>query len=231
MNPLRKETFLICHWSALTDRKRYLEEQFDKINIKPVFIENFDRRVVSDEELSKYFNSANQEAYKSRAQLIGFPGKTIDMTKGVVCNFLNHVSAYQYIVDNNLERAFIFEDDCIFVDSFSSIMDEFLSLIPDATDMAFLGDTECVQPHTEHPKFLKECRDRLYELSDPKTCDAYMVTIKAARLLIEDLKYFNTPIDVEITHTMKKFKLKVMHLMPPTPIIQGSHHGQYASFR
>ena len=115
---------LIINLEKDIDRYYKLEKKCKKLDYVPHRID-----AVYGKELS------NQE----------FKDKTTEFcnnfcTPGMVGCWLSHLKCYQYIVDNNLDRALILEDDAVFVEDYQEKMREIEPTFPDDYDMIFLGN-------------------------------------------------------------------------------------------
>jgi GR25 family glycosyltransferase involved in LPS biosynthesis len=60
-------------------------------------------------------------------------------TKGELGCFLSHLSLWKRMIDEDIEKAFIFEDDCIFSLNFSSILPQVLEELPKDFGICWLG--------------------------------------------------------------------------------------------
>ena len=85
-----------------TDKKQYISEHFPQHGINDFsFVEGVDGKNLSEEQLHKLYHSDKTKKEWNR-----------DLTFGEIGCALSHLNCYQKIVRENLDGAFIFEDDC-----------------------------------------------------------------------------------------------------------------------
>ena len=118
-----------------------------------------------------------------------------DMTKGELGCLLSHRAIYQAIVDRDIEKAVILEDDTILSTDFPDVVRALIEL-PVVWDMVRFLDNE---------KIYKKCRDigplcGAYTLIRPATTSggghAYLVTQNGARHLLRHTRQNYLPIDI-----------------------------------
>jgi glycosyl transferase, family 25 len=94
------KTFVI-NLQRSPERRKYISSHLKSFGIDFEIVEGVDGRMLKQEELEKFCDIA---AIKRTPQWLN---------KGAIGCALSHLKVYQKIVDNNLERAFILEDDLV----------------------------------------------------------------------------------------------------------------------
>ena len=110
---------------------------------------------------------------------------------------LGHVSILQDIVDNNIDRAFILEDDVQFTIGFSYLMDRMFKQLPEDWDMFYVSYHPCMwgfksEPYSED---IVKIKSGVWWLS------GVFVSQRAAKKLLSNLPVIG-PIDVWINYHM-----------------------------
>lgn len=110
---------------------------------------------------------------------------------------LGHVSILQDIVDNNIEKAFILEDDVQFTIGFSYLMDRMFKQLPDDWDMFYVSYHPCMwgfksEPYSED---IVKIDTGVWWLS------GVFISQRAAKKLLDNLPVIG-PVDVWINYHM-----------------------------
>ncbi|PVZ96777.1 hypothetical protein BB558_000827 [Smittium angustum] len=152
------------------------------------------------------------------------PKNINNMSLGTLGCFVSHRSLWKRIVDNNISTALILEDDADFHIDIKKLNAQAMMDIkkygnPDF-DMLFLGS--CVEIMSKaipiHPGSAVRHSFRPYCLH------GYVVTIKGAKKLLEQISVFDNPIDVNIGRAISDKKL-LSYTLNPTIIDQGMYAG------
>lgn len=173
----------IVSLTEATDRRKSMAAFFDKLGLNYEFIDAVDGR---------QFDVINHPLYNARKRLSRF-GK--HLTGGDLGCILSHKKIYQRMVDDNIEKALIFEDDIILRDGFFPAVDAILSM-PVPFDMVrFFGS-----PKLERLKFR-----HVYKLNDTHYLDrhngmpggshATLMTQSGAKKMLRHLNKTAYPID------------------------------------
>lgn len=217
----------IVHYKKLIDRKKYLQEKLKNYNI--YFIDEYDREFV-DKYDKIYFK--NKNLWKERVDGIYKDDiKYRDLKNSEVCNYLSHLKAYKKILENNLEYAIILEDDVIINDDFDINLNDLINNIPKDYDCIFFGSSFKIKDLDymtfETSTFVS---DFLYkkELGTSRTADAYIVSNKAAKKLVDNINEIALPIDFSLTYFFRHLNMNI-YWREPGFISQGSMIGKYRS--
>lgn len=166
-----------------TERRTRIIQILDNLGLDFTFINAVDGRG---------FDVINHPLYNAPKRLRCF-GK--HLTGGDLGCILSHKKIYQRMVDNNIERALIFEDDIILRDAFLPMLEKIIAM-PVAFDMVrFFGS-----PKLERLKFR-----HVFKLSDTHYLDrhngmpggshATLMTLSGAKKLLPHLDNTHLPID------------------------------------
>lgn len=166
-----------------TKRRERIAKIFDELNLPFEFINAVDGR---------QFDVINHPLYNAPKRLTCF-GK--HLTGGDLGCILSHKKIYQRMVDENITKALIFEDDIIFHDDFFPVLEKILTA-PIPFDMVrFFGS-----PKLERLKFRQ-----VYNLTDTHHLDrhngmpggshATLMTLNGAKKILPHLEHTHLPID------------------------------------
>lgn len=223
----------VAHWEHLKDRRYYLDEFF-KIHskYKPLYFTNFDRRKLTEKQIKKYYNGFDQESLNETFEDIKWATHLKEnfkeLTPAQICNFLNHFSIYEYIIENKIENALILEDDCILSPNFDDDIKEILLEKPEDCELLFLGGGGTgLTPQTYGLEILPN--KKFYKIPTSRTVDAYWLTWRTAFCFYKYIfwkRHFQLPIDWEMNAIIPKENISTYHLFPYF-IKQGSATKQY----
>jgi glycosyl transferase family 25 len=165
------------------DRRKRMTETLGKMGLGFSFLDAVDGR---------RFNVAEQPIYNGPQRRLFF-GR--DLMGGEIGVLMSHRAALQRIVDDGLARALVLEDDVIFADGFTDVI-QALVQHPDAWELVrFLGDA----------KHARRKQRRILPLggghwltrlpTSPGEAHAYLINRAGAAKLLRRLKRTSTPID------------------------------------
>lgn len=185
----------------------------------PILVLNLDRDVNKLNETKKrlakhHLSFARFPAVNADA--IKFDDSTVTALCGAMCTnvmiaiFLSHRKMWQHIVDNNIEKAIIFEDDInILVDDFQSTFHNIWKETPNDVDILLLGCFIC--RHANNDFFSKmlmatvgfdrdeiSVNDKIFKPKHFGGTHAYLVTYKGARKLLDVFKKATFHVDYVI---------------------------------
>lgn len=115
------------------DRRIAISEKFARYNISAEFFDAIDGNLLSEELMLQIHSGSNmqQEIW----------GEGTKMTRGEVGVALSHMGIYKKLADDNIDYAFILEDDADFDDRLSHILlnTKKMSVVMDRFDLVLLG--------------------------------------------------------------------------------------------
>jgi len=148
-------------------------------------------------------------------------------TPGMVGCWLSHIKCWQYIVDNNLDRALILEDDAIFVEDYQEKMREIEPTFPQNYDMIFLGNSfsndeerddsiqslvSFISKHMHSlPGKYEKINDNLYKTNRVLGTHAIIISNKGAKKCLKLLNLVNGHIDINISKKLDMIDLYVVY--------------------
>jgi glycosyl transferase family 25 len=219
----------IVHYKKLVERKKYLIDNLEKYKFDYEFIDKFDRESISKFD-KLYYN--NEKLWQDRVNGIY---NTIpdyrDLRESEICNSLSHIEALKKIVEYNLEYAIILEDDVILQDDFNEKIEDAINKIPNDLDVMFFGTSYSMSQldNITSDKSIRVCENVWKKIPGiTRTVDAYIVSNKCAKLLIEEITEIILPFDFELTYFFRKLKMNI-YWYDPGFISQGSMTGVYNS--
>lgn len=173
--------------------------KFNEFFRSPILI-NLDRRADRLEQ----FDKQAQELEITYTRLAGIP--SVDPITGCT---LSHIAALTMCRD---QRAFIFEDDAVFVDGFQEQFETAMSHLPDDWDMVYLG------AHLLQKEPVNDYWVRSLECS---STHAYAVRAEVIPRLIDRAKLLDVHIDVAYSKLHKDLKV---YAARPTLVYQGASY-------
>ena len=210
----------IVHYKELKERKQKLENELEKHNIKYSFIDNFDRKSLTKEELSKFTDDINN-AYKA--------------------NFLTHIKCFQNLLLSNNEYILIMEDDSLPKKNFYKKINKYLDELPKDFDLFYVseGKSNFRIPINKRRPF-----QNIYKKENTQTiwgghgatkfADGYFISRKCAQNLVNEFNIEDYKIDTSIdwwkNEMIEKHKLTVFWAEPPlisTNLYDTSFSGNY----
>lgn len=237
------KTFII-HYTRMSERKIAIQSQLVTNGLRAEYIEDFDGDDLTSENISKYYdpspalwestigiskavfveNSQFHEYKKSWSEnIVESDISWLNFRKlspGLISCGIKHFLAYEKIVINDLEYALIIEDDSIFDEKFATKVTKAIRRLPEKWDFLFLGDG--CNFRAPGRRWYKS----LYYMDPPrsKSTDCYLISNRAARILLEKGKPFALPIGWLIQSIMQRENLICYWCDPPLSI-QGSQSG------
>lgn len=203
-------TTYVTHYKPLADRKANMERQFSEQNIKGIYITDYDKEDLKEEDLKRF-----RRPY---------------MSNGEISLFLKHVESWKHIIASTNPYSIVFEDDAILTADFYNKFKNYMLSAPTDFDMIFLGDG--CQLHAQ--------TNTLFTKAHASRCtDSMVISKKGAQKLymffnLRYIKYQNESILVE--WAIDFWLNYVIHLIPlniywvePTIVTQGSQNGKFSS--
>jgi len=206
------DKILICHCSALKERKQHLQDQLKNFTITPIeWIESH-----SVEELANTYDQLLSPAddniivnclynpYQSKHKKINIRELSL---------YLKHVECIKILEKEQLKNILILEDDVMLPDNFieyvQALNEELVQskITFDIIELGgyenykAIGASERKRIYT-HPQFFTRCTH------------AYTVNARNVSIILEDLKLINNPIDFRLNAIIAKRKLRIGWIEP-----------------
>lgn len=207
----------IIHYEKLTDRKKYLDEYFEKNNIKNIEYRSLYPREKLTEEIKNNF-------YKLKPNI--YYNNTNEINPVHICITIEHVETYKEIVNqdgNDDEWYLILEDDAIFYDNFIEKINYYLDNIPSDAEYLDINDYMGFDIYLDG-KYKNET-SLWQSTNDTRTTGSYLVNKKLCKKLLKTMVPFTTTIDFELNLQIRYHDIKIY--WSRTPLIQ---HGSFHSY-
>jgi glycosyl transferase family 25 len=109
-------------------RQTQVKERLQSLNIPFEFVEGVDGRLLSEEELRKVFDKKKSyDYYKWYRNRIG--SASVELSRGEIGCVLARRKIFQKIIDENIDKAVVLEDDVLVTEDFLPIMEKVLNSI------------------------------------------------------------------------------------------------------
>ena len=203
-------TTYVTHYKPLADRKANMERQFSEQNIKGIYITDYDKEDLKEEDLKRF-----RRPY---------------LSNGEISLFLKHVESWKHIIASTNPYSIVFEDDAILAADFYNKFKNYMLSAPTDFDIIFLGDG--CQLHAQ--------TNTLFTKTTVSRCtDSMVISKKGAQKLymffnLRYIKYQNESILVEwaidfwLNYVIRLIPLNV-YWVEPTIVTQGSQNGRFCS--
>jgi len=223
----------VCHYTKLAERKKYLESKLPALGFTDV--EWVTENDILNYNMDDVYDSSPEALVKRNATAFARFGtkKQKPLTRPLIEITLQHFEAYRRIVDQKLPMAVVFEDDVLFKKTFSDRFNRYIEELPEDWDIFYFG-RGCGGHHApmtiserfsnllgkKHVFKNKECRSRF--------SDSYVITSKAAEMILSQCFPFHMPIDWELNYLQSSMSMNI-YWSEPTITYQGSKSGAYSS--
>ena len=175
-------TFVISLPEA-TDRRTRLTKIFEDLGLEFEFIDAVDGR---------QFDVLNHPNY-APSQRLRYFGKHI--TGGEIGCLLSHKNIYQKMINENINRALIFEDDVIIHDGFLKTLREIQTISVPFDMIRFLSSPKLERLNLRNVYKFKNGRYLVRHTGMPGGAHATLITLNGAKKLIKHLDKTPFPID------------------------------------
>lgn len=162
------DKYYMCHYSKLTDRKKYVEDVVSKYNIDLHWIYEYDKEQLNESELSKEFPYLFSDKWGRKMSLA-----EISLTMKHYCVFLD-------VIKNNYKNVVVFEDDIVLVDDFDIKLKKYINQLPEDYDILWIGtccDLHMTQTDPELNVYFNEKGSRCTH--------AYVISNDACKKLVD----------------------------------------------
>lgn len=172
-----------------TDRKAFMKNHCESIDISPVFIDAVYGKDLSKSDIERYVGQDTAKKLFGRELLLGEIGCA-----------LSHKKIYQKIANENIPYAVILEDDAIVEEGFNEIVKSILYLNL-SWDLVLLGHHKDINKGLPTPISIWDRHDLTKKISLNRLADfgfgtyGYMITIEGAKKLTAELDNIHKPID------------------------------------
>lgn len=223
----------IVHYKKLTDRKEYLNARLEKEGFTDVkWCDEIDRDTMTQDQLQMYKRDDNRWTYLCNVwNDIASPRP---LSKPEIATQVTHINIYKHMIDNNIPKLLILEDDCILHDNFRESFEIVLSQLPKDFDVCFLGssfgwtvDNYRYGFFGSQNKNVVEQNKHVYPIKGTHTTDAYIISLKAAKKMYESIVPFCLPIDYMLNNIFIEKDIQSYWCYPP--IIDQGSFGVYKS--
>jgi glycosyl transferase family 25 len=189
-----------------------INEIFGKLNLEYEFVTEGDISNFNEELLQKYFCKEIEST----------------LSKGVLSCTLNHILSYEKIVRNNNKYALVFENDPFFLGDFLKKIKR-IAIEANTLEPGFIISLE--NTTLKFPDFRKVKKGKyLYEATFGRAAGAYLIDLKAAKDILENLKTEKCCQVIDWWHnTLIDKKIIKMYWAHPAFVEQGSHNGKLSS--
>lgn len=128
------DKYYMCHYSKLTDRKKYVENVVSKYNIDLHWISEYDKEQLDESELSAKF----PYLFSNRC------GRKLSLAE--ISLAMKHYCVFLDVIKNDYKNVVVFEDDIILVDDFDNKLKKYINQLPENYDLLWIG--VCCDLHT-----------------------------------------------------------------------------------
>ena len=189
-----------------------INQIFGGLNLKYEFVTDGDVSNFNADFLQKYFCRDIEKK----------------LSKGVLSCTLNHILSYEKMVKNNNKYALVFENDPFFLGDFIKKIKR-VAVEANSIEPGFIISLE--NTTLKFPDFRKVIKGKyLYEARYGRAAGAYLIDLKAAKDILEDLKREKCCQVIDWWHnSLIDRKIIKMYWAHPALVEQGSHNGLMSS--
>ncbi len=166
----------LIHYSKLVDRLPVIKNEFKNSTFKINVINDYDKENLNQNDLKNFD--------------IGY------MSLGEISCFMKHLQVYKNLIDNSKNKiSIVIEDDILLNNNFDKRMMNLLQRLPKDFDFVFFGSSKL---NMHIPLYKKIPFKNFYKKTNhptnwggngmTKTTDSYVVSVKAAELIMERVK-------------------------------------------
>lgn len=191
----------ISHYKKLTDRRAYLEIALSNQGLKNVvWCDSIDRDTMSSDQLNMY--RQDDARWTKLCNLWGDYSSPRVLSKAEIANAVTHINIYKHMIDNDVPRLLVLEDDCLLMHNFSTELSAILKELPEDFDVCFLGTAFNWDVQNYRSGFFGSQNKneivpdrRVYPIKGTHTADAYILSLKGAKKIYDAIVPFCLPID------------------------------------
>ena len=207
-NALNSITVFVINLKKDIEKKEHMLKLCKTFSLNCHFIDAVYGKLLSAEEISKYYAKKMAIKYSERG-----------MSMGEIGCLLSHKNIYQKMIDEKIEQALILEDDIEFCNDIEKVFDN-MDLFPKNWEIVLLGHHSHIARDVETKASIwwKQYITKKYKLIRPseigKGTYGYLINNRGARKLLGTLDQFYKPID----HYTGNDKEVNIYTINPAPI-------------
>ena len=224
------KTFIV-HYTRLNERKDLADFQIAKNNLDAEFITEYDKDVLSEEIIDKFYEKHSSK-YESKIEPLwdsnDFKYRELNMPE-ISCT-IKHFQAIKKCAEAQGNYSLILEDDAVLNDTFAEQFEQNLSKTPKDWDAIFIG-SGCGDWFQQHKlKDAKQVNDSCFLVKHPATncAEGYLLKKDVAEKIYNNSIPFHLISDWELAYQLYNIDAKV-YWWYPSLIDQGSKNGMFKS--
>ena len=192
------DKYYMCHYSKLTERRRYVEDVVLKYNIDLNWILEYDKEQIDENILSKIFPYLFSDKCGRK------------LSKAEISLAMKHYCVFNDVIKNNYQNVVVFEDDIILVDDFDKKLNKYINQLPDNYDILWIGT--CCDLHT----LQTDPELNVYTNSHGSICThAYVISNDACKKIVDFFPKIYQAIDWFFNTSIRTLNLKNYWAEPP----------------
>ena len=219
----------ITHDKKLKEREDYLNETLPRLGFENTeWITCFES---SDNLTSNPFMpyEYNEKMWDKKLLSVDIPAKRLSPSELSIA--LKHFHIYDTIRREKINTTLILEDDVIFYEEFSTLLDITIKELPEDWDLLFIGSgcdlsADNISEHTISSA--EKISEHLYKISPcfAKCADSYLINLKAAEAFVENFQNISLPSDHMLSYMMNTLKMNC-YWAEPSLTLQGSQNNHF----
>ena len=212
---------LVINLERRKDRLEYVNANYDSKFFNKEIFKAFDGKHLQNNshEYIELKNKFITNIHNNKNNNNDYPYYFINpFTSGELGCFMSHLLIWKKIIDENIDKIFVFEDDCIFNENFDSILENVINNeIPDNFNILYLGGRIC-KNHRFEQDIQISTNISIKQYKEPFGTFSYLISKKGAELLynyaMDEFKG-NLGVDYFIDEFLKKNNHKI-HVISPS---------------
>lgn len=168
----------VCHWSKLTERKKHIKDQLDKLKFEYEFVELFDTDTWDIDEISKKYKSIfSIQLSKSQNK------------NSIISLALKHCWIIEDAINKGFNSIMILEDDAVLVDGFEEKFNSYYRQLPLDWDMCFVGSCCGLRSNNMRKDML------VYKANSSRCTHCYLISCSGLNKLKNEMLKIDNAID------------------------------------